>query len=552
MDMIKIKIGDKEYEKEEGVLLNDLAKELQGEYDRQIALAVVNGKLRELTRKLHKDSEVEFVTTEDKKGFSAYKRTIAFVLQKAVYDLYGKDGVSINMLQSTGVGQFCRLEGKDATDAVITEIKEEMQKIIDADEAIQKISVATDKAIKIFEKFGMTDKATLFKYRRSSAVNLYCLGEYRDYSYGYMMPSTGCVKDYAIEPYRDGFVLIYPLRATGEIKEFMPSDRLFEVQSNSAAWGASLGIKNVGQLNDAVTDGRIQDIILLQEAEMEARIGALAQTIANCGKDIKFVMIAGPSSSGKTSFSHRLSLQLRSCGLTPHPIAMDDFYVNRVDTPRDEKGEYDYECLEAIDVELFNKNMMSLLNGERVELPTYNFVTGVREYGKGRFLQMGKDDILVLEGIHGLNDKLSYMLPAESKFKIYISALTQLAIDEHDALPTTDGRLIRRIVRDARTRGTTAADNIKRWDSVRRGEEKYIFPFQEKADYIFNSALIYELAVLKVYAEPLLFSVKKDCPEYFEAKRLLKFLDYFLPVPSENIHHNSLIREFIGGSCFKV
>ena len=552
MDTIKIRVGEKELERPAGISLNELAREVQPEFERQIALAVVNGKLRELNRNVNKDATVEFITTEDKKGFSAYKRTISLVLQKAVYDLYGKEGVTISMLQSTGVGQFCRLEGMEATTDVIAKIKAEMQKLIDADEEIEKISVTTDKAIKIFEKFGMTDKATLFKYRRSSAVNLYCLGEYRDYFYGYMMPSTGCVKDFEIEPYRDGFVLVFPLRATGKIKEYEPSDRLFEIQSSSAEWGANLGVKNVGQLNDAVTEGRIQDIILLQEAEMEARIGALAHMIAGHEKNIKFVMIAGPSSSGKTSFSHRLSLQLRSCGLTPHPIAMDDFYVNRVDTPRDEKGEYDYECLEAIDIELFNKNMVSLMNGEKVELPTYNFVTGEREYGKGRFLQMGKDDILVLEGIHGLNDKLSYMLPAESKFKIYISALTQLAIDEHDALPTTDGRLIRRIVRDARTRGTTAADNIKRWESVRRGEEKYIFPFQEKADYIFNSALIYELAVLKVYAEPLLFSVPKDVPEYFEAKRLLKFLDYFLPVPSENIHHNSLIREFIGGSCFKV
>lgn len=262
-------------------------------------------------------------------------------------------------------------------------------------------------------------------------------------------------------------------------------------------------------------------------------------------------MIAGPSSSGKTSFSHRLSIQLTAHGMKPHPIGVDNYFKNREDTPFDEFGEKNYECLEAIDVEQFNKDMLALLNGERVELPVFNFKTGLREY-KGDFLKLGKDDVLVIEGIHGLNDKLSYALPAESKFKIYISALTQLNIDEHNRIPTTDGRLIRRIVRDARTRGTSAKETIARWPSVRRGEEANIFPYQEEADVMFNSALVYELACLKVYAEPLLFGIDKSEPEYLEAKRLLKFLDYFISVPSEDIPHNSLLREFVGGSCFDV
>ena len=283
---------------------------------------------------------------------------------------------------------------------------------------------------------------------------------------------------------------------------------------------------------------------------MERRIGQIAENIAS-QESKKFVMIAGPSSSGKTTFSHRLSIQLMAQGLHPHPIALDDYYRDRVDTPKDENGEYDYECLEALDIELFNHDMTALLNGEEVAMPTYNFKTGKREY-RGNTRKLGKNDILVIEGIHGLNDMLSYSLPKSSKLKIYISALTQLNIDEHNNLSTTDGRLIRRMVRDARTRNTTAQETFARWDSVRRGEEKHIFPFQEQADIMFNSALIYEIAVLKQYAEPLLFRIDKDCPEYQEAKRLLKFLDYFLPVPSEDVEKNSILREFIGGGVFPV
>ena len=306
----------------------------------------------------------------------------------------------------------------------------------------------------------------------------------------------------------------------------------------------------IGALNDRIASGEMQQMILSQEALMEERIGKLAETIISTGNR-KFVMIAGPSSSGKTTFSHRLSIQLAAKGAKPHPFPLDDYYLDRDKAPKDENGEPDLEALEALDVELFNHDMQELLQGKRVELPVFNFKTGKREY-KGRYMQLGPDDILVIEGIHGLNDKLSYSLPAESKFKIYISALTQLNIDEHNCLPTTDGRLIRRIVRDARTRGTSARETIAMWPSVRRGEERNIFPFQDSADVMFNSALIYELAVLKVYAEPLLFAIEKDCPEYLEAKRLLKFLDYFLPMPSEGINQNSILREFIGGSCFQV
>lgn len=311
-----------------------------------------------------------------------------------------------------------------------------------------------------------------------------------------------------------------------------------------------MDISCVGDLNDRITREGIRSILLVQEALQEAKISDIAEQIKKAGNK-KFVMIAGPSSSGKTTFSHRLSIQLMAHGMRPHPIAVDNYFVNRDQTPLDEYGEKNYECLEAIDVEQFNKDMLALLSGERVELPVFNFKTGLREY-RGDYLTLGRDDVLVIEGIHGLNDQLSYALPVENKFKIYISALTQLSVDEHNRIPTTDGRLIRRIVRDARTRGISAKDTIARWPSVRRGEEENIFPFQEQADVMFNSALVYELACLKLYAEPLLFSISKEEPEYVEAKRLLKFFDYFVAVPSEEVPHNSILREFVGGSCFDV
>ena len=309
-------------------------------------------------------------------------------------------------------------------------------------------------------------------------------------------------------------------------------------------------LENVGALNDRIASGQMQRLILVQEALQEKKISEIAQQIGE-RKDVKFIMIAGPSSSGKTTFAHRLNVQLEAIGLKPHAISVDNYFVNRYDSPRDEEGNYNFEALECLDLELFNQNMTDLLLGKRVELPVYNFKTGLREY-RGDFMELGPSDILVIEGIHCLNDRLSYALPRESKFKIYISALTQLNIDEHNRIPTTDGRLLRRLVRDARTRGTKARETIRMWPSVRKGEEENIFPFQEEADVMFNSALVYELSVLKQYAEPLLFGIPKDCEEYLEAKRLLKFLDYFLGVSSEDIPKNSILREFIGGSCLNV
>lgn len=387
-------------------------------------------------------------------------------------------------------------------------------------------------------------------YRSSSNCNVYELDGCLDYFYGYMAPNTGMLSYFALYPYEEGFILQFPDKVTTEVAPFAPANKLFHVMQASEQWGADMGIPTVGALNDAVCAGKAREIILSQEAYMERCIGALAERIV-ADPDKKFVMIAGPSSSGKTTFSHRLSAQLRALGVTPHPIPLDDYYLDRDQIPLDEFGQKDFECIEGLDVGQFNEDMVRLLKGERVLLPTFNFKTGKREY-KDHYMQLGKRDILVIEGIHGLNEKMSESLPKESKFKIYISALTQLNIDEHNPLSTTDGRLIRRIVRDARTRGTSAKETIAMWDSVRRGEEKNIFPFQEQADEMFNSALIYEMAVLKIYAMPQLLAIDQDCPEYAEAKRLIKLLDYFLGMPADDICNNSLVREFIGGSCFNV
>lgn len=550
--MSKIVIDGKEVEYEQGTTFEQIAKEYQKDFAQEIVLVFFNGRLRELNKRVKEGGMLSFVTVADKPGIKAYRRTVCLLMQKALHDLLGDQGVGVRVLQTTGNGQYCELTGTDmtVTDELLKDLGARMRRLADANLLINKENHSTAEAVKLFHELGMTDKEKLFGYRRSSRVNIYELDGYRDYFYGYMLPSTGYVKNFDLTRYNDGFVLLYPDAKTGIVNEYHPSDKLFATQRECSRWGEKMGVKNIGELNEAIATGRIQDIILMQEAQMEARIGELAEIIANAGNK-KFIMIAGPSSSGKTTFSHRLSIHLSALGMKPHPIPLDDYYLDRDKTPRDENGDYDFECLEALDVELFNKDMSALLAGERVELPTFNFKTGKREY-RGKYMQLGPEDVLVIEGIHGLNDQLSYSLPGESKFKIYISALTQLAIDEHNALPTTDGRLIRRIVRDARTRNTSAQETIAMWDSVRRGEEKYIFPFQESADYIFNSALLYELAVLKIYAEPLLFNIPKDAPEYVEAKRLLKFLDYFLAIPSENIHHNSLVREFIGGSCFNV
>lgn len=553
-EMVKVTIDGKEHEYAIGTTYREIVDEYQEEVaEAPVILVMADGKLRELQKKLKGDCTLEFVTTKDHIGFETYKRTVCLVLLRAIYDVAGKENIEKVMIHySVGNGYYFTMAGKAVLDQhFLDNVKTRMQELADMCTPIGKRSVNTDDAVSLFHHHRMYDKEKLFRFRRVSKVNIYSIGYYEDYFYGYMADHAGYVKYFDLKLYDEGFVLELPTRKNPSvISPFRPEGKIFQVQKESQEWAEKMDISYVGDLNDHITKEGISNILLVQEALQEAKISDIAQRIVLEGNK-KFIMIAGPSSSGKTSFSHRLSIQLLAHGMKPHPIGVDNYFKNREETPLDEYGEKNYECLEAIDVEQFNKDMLALLRGERIELPVFNFKTGHREY-KGDFLQLGPEDVLVIEGIHGLNDKLSYALPAESKFKIYISALTQLNIDEHNRIPTTDGRLLRRIVRDARTRGTSAKDTIARWPSVRRGEEANIFPYQEQADVMFNSALVYELACLKVYAEPLLFGIDKSEPEYLEAKRLLKFLDYFISVPSEDIPHNSLLREFVGGSCFDV
>lgn len=551
--MVKAFIEGEEREYEAGTRLYEITEEFSQRYPYDIILASVDGKLTELHKKVRDGSHIRFITTAEKPGMQTYQRSATLLMLKAFYEVVGAGRIRrVAVDFSVGKGFFVDARGDfTITEELLARVKAKMREYVDRKIPIMKRSVNTREAVELFEKYGMYDKARLFSYRRSSRVNIYSLDGFEDYFYGYMAQNTGYIRYFDLIPYEYGFVLMLPTTADpATVPAFHPSRKLFEVLKESSEWGEKMEIVDVGALNERICMGGGSDLILIQEALQEKRIGQIAEMIAaQSGK--KFVMIAGPSSSGKTSFSHRLSIQLRALGLKPHPVAVDNYFVNRVDSPRDEDGNYDFESLKSIDSEQFNQDMLRLLAGETVELPRYNFVIGEREY-KGDFLKLGPEDILVIEGIHCLNDRLSYSLPAQSKFKIYISALTQLNIDEHNRIPTTDGRLLRRMVRDARTRGITARETIARWPSVRRGEEKNIFPYQEEADVMFNSALVYELAVLKQYAEPLLFQIPLDCEEYAEAKRLLKFLDYFLGIDSERIPHNSIVREFIGGSCFPV
>ncbi len=550
---MKITILGKVREYEEGTSLLAISRDVAAEYGSPIMLAMVNGKLQEL-RKLPKDGdEVDFVTMSTENGIRTYRRGIILVFMKALYKVLGSKGLEKVRIEHTiGNGIYGELEGDVvASTETLALVKQEMERIVAADMAFDKRVVNTEEARKIFREHRMFKKEKLFGYRRVSKTNIYSLGGFEDYFYGYMPASTGVLNLFDLFPYDNGFILQVPSKeAPGKLPEFAERRKFFEVLQEGSCWGRIMGVETVGDMNDVLAKGGLQELILVQEAFMEKKIADIAAQIKARG-NVKFVMIAGPSSSGKTTFSHRLSIQLKTLGMKPHPIAVDDYFVNRADTPKHPDGSYNFECLGAIDVEQFNKDMTALLQGESVELPSFNFKTGLREY-KGNIKQLGPDDILVIEGIHGLNDALSYKLPTESKFKIYISALTQLNIDEHNRIPTTDARMLRRIVRDARTRGAAAVDTIRMWPSVRMGEEENIFPFQESADVMFNSALIYELVLIKQFAEPLLFCVPKDAPEYVEAKRLLKFLDYFLGADCESVPKNSIIREFIGGSCFKV
>ncbi len=550
--MRQIVVEGKKREVPDGMTYLELAKEYQKDYLHDIVLVLENGKMRELFRRVKNDSVVTFLTTGHTDGHKTYKRSATLLLLKAIFDVAGKEAVTgIKIHFSVSQGYYCTSKYLKPDAAFLDQVQARMEELAAQSIPIRKKTVPVEEAIENFSRRGMKDKAKLFWYRRSSSVNIYDLDGFEDYYYGYMVPDTGYLKYFKLIPYDEGFVLEFPPARTPEtFAPFKPEQKLFLTLKNSTKWSEVLEVATIGALNEQITCGNIGNIILAQEAIMEKQLGNIAAQIAS-RQDKKLIMIAGPSSSGKTTFSHRLSIQLLAHGLRPHPIGVDNYFVEREDTPKDEDGNYNFECLGAMDIELFNSQMNALLRGEEVSMPTFNFLTGKKEY-KGNTLKLGPEDVLVIEGIHCLNDALSHSLPKENKFKIYLSALTQLNIDEHNRIATTDGRLLRRMVRDARTRGAGAKKTISMWPFVRRGEDENIFPYQGDADVMFNSALIYELSVLKQYAEPLLLGIRQGEPEYTEAKRLLKFLNYFQGIDSNLVPNNSILREFIGGSYFNV
>ena len=552
MPKIHLKVREKIFEYEAGLTLETISRDFQKAYPHDIILARVDGKLAELMKTIDEDVSVEFITTGEIIGNEAYRRTASMMMLKAFQDVMGRENFErLTVQYSLDRGYYCELiSDTSLTKELLDRVKLRMQEIQKENIPIIKKSMPKREAIEIFREHKMYDKVNLFHYRRSSRINVYTLEDTVDYFYGYMAPNTSYVRYFDLYLYDDGFVLQMPEPASPEtVDAFEPPEKLFNVLKQSARWGELLGVRTVADINNALADGSFSELMLVQEALQEKKIAEIAESIIESGKRI--ILIAGPSSSGKTTFSHRLSIQLRAHGLKPHPIPVDNYFVNREDTPLDEYGKPNFECLEALDIKELNKDLHGLLAGEEVELPVFNFVTGKREMS-GEKMKIDDRDVLVIEGIHSLNDAMTYSIDQSNKFKIYISALTQLNIDEHNRIPTTDARLLRRIVRDAAKRGTNAAKTISMWQSVRRGEEENIFPYQENCDVMFNSVLIYELAILKQYAEPLLFSVREDQPEYETAKYLIKFLGYFLGASSENVPNNSILREFIGGSCFNV
>ncbi|SNU08268.1 uridine kinase [Lachnospiraceae bacterium] len=554
---VDVKIADQINEKKtftSGVTLKEIIDSFQIENKNDYVAAFLNKTLKELNWKVYKDAEVEFLSKTSVIGFDLYKRSVVLLMLKAAKDVLCKSEGSyrIEVMYSLANGFFCRLVDAETevTEELLEKIKNRMKELVEKDIPIGKRIAYTPDMRRRFLERDLPGKAALLKYRRASRTNVYYLDDYEDYYYGYMVPSTGCLTLFDLVKYDDGFVLVIPDRKTFSMDDpYKAPDKLYNVLRQSEDWGNKLNISCVGALNDLIVSGWGNHLILMQEALMEKQIANIAETIVK--EDRRIILIAGPSSSGKTTFSNRLSVQLGTFGMTPYPIAMDNFFKEREDTPKDADGKYDFECIEAMDLKLFNDTMSGLLEGREMPMPTFDFMIGKKVYD-GKTIKLNKGDVLVVEGIHALNPLSTESLPKDSSFKIYISALTQLNIDEHNRISTTDTRLLRRIVRDARTRGNSATKTISMWQSVRRGEEQNIFPFQEEADAMFNSAMIYELSAIKQFAEPLLFGVPEDSDEYYEAKRLLKFLDYFLGIDISLIPQNSLMREFIGGGCFKV
>jgi len=512
-----------------------------------VIAALVNGDLRELTYQVQSDARVDPVFLSDSDGVRIYRRSLAFLLVTAVRELFPEAQIFVDHTLPFG-GFFCQLQGRQPFgEEELAQIDTRMRQIIAADLPITREPVPLNEAVELFKARGEMEKVQLLDRRKKDYLSLYNLRGTRDYFHGYMVPSTGYLRYFALHLWPPGFVLQYPRRhRPSELLPVGDYPQLTAIFRQYGEWLRLLGVESVSGLNDAMAKGRIREIILVSEALHEQRIAQIADLIARYRDELRLVLIAGPSAAGKTTFSKRISIQLLAHGIRPFPLALDNYFVDREKTPRDEYGQYDFEALEALDLELFNQHLLALMRGEEVQLPYFNFKTGQRE--KGEVVQLGPDHIIIVEGIHGLNPKLVPSIPLERTFRVFISALTQLNIDRHNRVPTTDTRLVRRIVRDATYRGYTAEQTLNRWESVRRGEKRHIFPYQEHADIMFNSALVYELAVLKTLAEPLLLQVEPSSPRRVEAKRLLAFLHWFETCDADLIPDNSILREFIGES----
>ncbi len=550
-NLIKVDVEGKGiFEYEKGISLEEISKDFGDTYENQIVGAIVDNQLEELGVILSEDCHVRFLEQCSSIGARIYQRSLSFVFIRACMELFS--GCQVSVEHSLSKGLYCEIQYKrDLNEEDTKRIEERMREIIAEDVPLIKSRVPVDEAIDIFKEYGQNGKVNLMKYRDKPYINIYQCGWLKNYFYGYMVPSTGYLKKFSLKYYSPGIIIQLPTKeANCQIPEVEEQPRLFKIFRETEKWAKILEIDHVAALNDLIVTKRQGEFIRIAEALHEKKIAQIADTILENIHEKKLILIAGPSSSGKTTFAKRLEIHLKVNGLNPVSISLDDYFVNREDTPLDENGEFDFESLYAIDLDLFNKDLEKILAGEEVEIPTFNFHLGKREY-RGHKIRITEDQPLILEGIHCLNDELTKSIPKNNKFRIYISALTQLNLDEHNRIPTTDTRLIRRLVRDSKFRSNDANRTLFLWQSVRRGEERNIFPFQEEADVMFNSALFYELCALKKYAEPLLRQVDTTSPYHAEAKRLLKFLNYFVNLENEeDIPRTSILREFIAGSSF--
>ena len=551
-DWVQARLPDgRIFEAKPGTALSNVLRKAADEQPCSMIAAVVNGRLRELTHTLDVDSDVVPLTLCDHDGVRIYRRSLGLLLLTATEELFPEAEVFIEHSAATSGAYYCEVRGREAFSGdELGAIERRMREIVARDEPVRRAEVPLEEAIGLFRARGEDDKAQLFAHRRSRTAVLYTLRGRQDYLQGYAVPSTGCLKHFALHSFPPGFMLQFPHQhRPTELLPITPYPRLFEVFEESGHWLERLGIRCAGALNDAIAAGRLPEVSLVAEALHEARISRIATIIAALRDRVRLVLIAGPSSSGKTTFSKRLAIQLLANGVRPFPLSLDDYFFERSRTPRDAKNEYDYESIRALDVQLFSEHLRQIIEGREVQLPRYVFTTGAREDGPR--VALGSDSVIIVEGIHGLNPALVPGLPPEQVYRVYVSALTQLNLDRHNRLNTTDCRLIRRIVRDAATRGYDATGTLKRWDSVVAGEKQNIFPFQENAHAIFNSALVHELSVLRPFADPLLLQVRPDAAQYLEANRLLAFLQWFRPAPTDGVPSNSILREFVGGSILE-